>query len=107
MSIVGVRDTRLTASQMRALTSALQICLRLSVAYHPQTDGATEVFHRILQGRLRTTLNAYHSNWEEATPAALYGYHNTVHTSTGFMTHHLLKYGRAPRHLDDLLDIPA
>jgi hypothetical protein len=40
LSITGDRDTRLTASQMRALTARLQVRMRVSVAYHPQTDGA-------------------------------------------------------------------
>jgi hypothetical protein len=89
-SIIGDRDTRLTAKQMRALTARLQVRMRLSVAYHPQTDGATEKFHSTLLGRLGTTVNAYHSDWEEAIPAALYAYHNTVHTATGYTPHHLL-----------------
>jgi hypothetical protein len=98
LSIVGDRDTRLTASQMRALTARLQVHMRLSVAYHPQTDGATEKFHSTLLGRLRTTVNAYHSDWEEAIPAALYAYHNTVHTATGYTPHHLF-LGWQPRDL--------
>jgi hypothetical protein len=44
--IVSDRDTRLTASAVRSLCALLQILLRLSVAYHPQSDGQSEVFNR-------------------------------------------------------------
>jgi hypothetical protein len=37
--ILGDRDSRLTASQMRALIKGLSVKLNLSVAYRPQTDG--------------------------------------------------------------------
>jgi hypothetical protein len=37
--IIGDRDTRLTAENMRELVKILGIKLKLSVAYHPQTDG--------------------------------------------------------------------
>jgi hypothetical protein len=46
--IVGDRDSRPTASQMRALVEGLSVKLNLSVAYHPQTDGQTEQFNSTL-----------------------------------------------------------
>jgi hypothetical protein len=95
---VGDRDTWLTASQMRALTDRLQVRIRLSVAYHPQTDVATEKLHSQLLGHLRTTVNAYHSDWEEAILAALYTYHNTVHTATCYTPRHAL-FGWQPHDL--------
>jgi hypothetical protein len=63
--------------------------MRFSEAYHPQT-GATEKFHGTLLGCLHTTVNAYHSGWEEAIPASLYACHNTFHTATGHTPHFLL-----------------
>jgi hypothetical protein len=41
-SIVGDRDTRLTAGQMKALCRGLRMKQKLSTAYHPQTDGQTD-----------------------------------------------------------------
>jgi transposase InsO family protein len=95
--IVGDRDTRLTASQMRKLKRQLNVRLKLSVAYHPQTDGSTERFNRTFLQMLRTTLSTgMHSNWEKNIPALLFAYHNTVHSSTGFTPHTLL-FGWTPR----------
>ena len=97
-SIVGDRDTRLTASQMRELTQHLGLKLQLSVAYHPQTDGQTEQFHSTLLQMLRCFVNQYHSDWAEHIPALLHAYHNTIHSSTGFTPHRLL-FGWCPRDL--------
>jgi transposase InsO family protein len=67
---VGDRDTRLTASQMRKLLRQLTVRLKLSVAYHPQTDGTTERFNRTFLQMLRTTLSlCMHSDWEKNIPA--------------------------------------
>jgi transposase InsO family protein len=97
-SIVGDRDTRLSASRFRAVCKALNLKLKLSVAYHPQTDGATEVFNKTLLNMLRCFVNQYHSNWVDMLPPLLYAYHNTVHSATGF-TPHLLLFGWTPRDL--------
>jgi RNase H-like domain found in reverse transcriptase/Integrase zinc binding domain/Integrase core domain len=96
--IIGDRDTRLTASQMRALCRALQIKMGLSVPYHPQTDGSTERFNRTLLTLLRGAVNPYHSDWEAQVPAVLYAYRNTVHSATGFTPHYLL-FGWEPTDL--------
>jgi transposase InsO family protein len=53
--IVGDRDTRSTASQMRKLLRQVTVRLQLSVAYHPQTDSSTERFNRTFLQMLRTT----------------------------------------------------
>jgi hypothetical protein len=96
--IVGDRDSRLTASQMRALVKGLSVKLNLSVAYHPQTDGQTEQFNSTLLQMLRSFVNKYHSDWAECIPALLYAYHNTVHAATGYTPHRLL-FGWCPRDL--------
>jgi len=75
-SIIGDRDSRLTASRMRELCKALGTRVISSTAYHPQTDGQTENFHRTLLSMLRAFVNKYHSNWESLIPS-LYAYHNT------------------------------
>jgi hypothetical protein len=105
-SIIGDRDSRLTASQMRALCKALAIRLKLSVAYHPQTDGSTEVLNKTLLTALRGFSNAYHTNWSKVLPELLYAYHNTIHTSTGFTPHRLL-FGWVPRDLRAPLTCPS
>jgi transposase InsO family protein len=89
-SIVCERDSRLTATAMRAITKYLQIKLKLSTAYHPQTDGGSERFQSTLLQILGLFLNHHHSDWSEHIPAMLYAHHNTIHSATGFTPHMLL-----------------
>ena len=72
--------------------------MKLSVAYHPQTDGESERFHSSLLKMMRAYVNKYHSDWASYIPALLYAYHNTIHTATGF-TPHVLLFGWCPRDL--------
>jgi transposase InsO family protein len=95
-SITGDRDSRLTASQMRALCKFLGMKLKLSVAYHPQTDGTSERFHSTMLQMLRAFVSDNQRNWSEHIPALLYAYHNTIHTATGFTPHTIL-FGWNPR----------
>ena len=97
-SITGDRDSRLTASQMRALCTYLQAKLKLSVAYHPQTDGTSERFHSTMLQMIRAHVSDNHKDWSEHIPALLYAYHNTVHTATSY-TPHMVLFGWSPRDL--------
>jgi hypothetical protein len=97
-SIVGDRDTRLTAGQMNALCRGLFMRLKLSTAYHPQTDGQTEQFNSTLLQMLRCFVSKYHTDWSHRIPALLYAYRNTVHSATGYTPHFLL-FGWSPRDL--------
>lgn len=96
--IIGDRDSRLTASMMQSLRKFLQVELRLSSGYHPQTDGQTENFHRIFLTSLRSYVSEYHGDWMQRIPAFLYAYHNTIHSATGYTPHRLL-FGWCPRDL--------
>jgi hypothetical protein len=75
---------------VRAVTKHVQIKLKLSTAYNPQTDGESERFHGTMLHMLRAFVNNHHSDWSEHTPALLYAYHNTIHTATGYTPHMLL-----------------
>jgi hypothetical protein len=97
-SITSDRDSRLTASQMRKLCKFHEVKLKVSVAYHPQTDGTTERFHSTMLQMIRAFVSEHHKDWSEHIPALLYAYHNTVHTATGF-TPHMTLLGWCPRDL--------
>lgn len=98
LKILGDNDTRLTASQTRALCKYLGVRLMFSTAYHPQTDGQSENAHKILMSVMRAFVNKYHSDWEDCIPSVLYAYHNTIHSATGYTPHHLL-FGWTPQDL--------
>ena len=53
LSIVSNRDSRFTSRFWRSLQKALGIELRLSTAFHPQTDGQSERVIQILEDMLR------------------------------------------------------
>jgi transposase InsO family protein len=80
-SIVGDRVSRLTASAMRALAKHLQVKLKLSTAYHPQTDGESERFHKTMLQMLRAFVNHHHSDVVRIPQYDTYSYriHTTLH----------------------------
>ena len=49
VKIVSDRDARFTSSFWQELIKLLQCKVSLSTAYHPQTDGLTERFHRLIE----------------------------------------------------------
>lgn len=66
-----------------------------STAYHPETDGQSENFRKIILSMPKAfvfefDLNKYHSDWEDCISTVLYSYHNTVHSATGDKPHHTL-----------------
>jgi transposase InsO family protein len=68
-STVSDRDTRFTSSFWQHLYKCMGTKLRMSSAYHPQTDGLTERMNRTVEQVLRKYVNDVQDDWDEHLPA--------------------------------------
>jgi hypothetical protein len=75
--------------------------LAFSSAYHPQTDGQTEVVNRSLGDLLRSLVMDNHSSWDQIFPQAEFAYNDSVNRSTGKIPFQIL-YGTQPRGVSKL-----
>jgi hypothetical protein len=82
-SIVSDRDTKFIGNFWRTLWKKLGTNLMFSSAYHPQTDGQTEVVNRSLGDLLRSLVTEHHSSWDNILPQAEFAYNDSVNRSTG------------------------
>ena len=69
--------------------------LKLSSAYHPQTDGQTEVVNRCVEQYLLCLVHQWPWKWYSYLPWVEFWYNTTYHSSTG-MTPFQALYGRLP-----------
>ena len=74
----------------------LEIKLKLSTAFHPQTDGQTEIMNQYLDQRLRPFINYHQDDWSDLLPIMDYAQATLPHDSTGMSPFHL-EYGYEPR----------
>ena len=80
--------------------------LNFSSAYHPQTDGQTEVVNRSLGNLLRSLVGDQPKSWDLKLPQAEFAHNHAVNRSTGFSPFHVV-YGLPPRGPLDLLALPS
>ncbi|GAU51685.1 hypothetical protein TSUD_414990 [Trifolium subterraneum] len=92
-SIVSDRDPKFTSHLWRKLQEALGTKLRLSSAYHPQTDRQTERTIQTLEDMLRACVLDDHGSWDKLLPLVEFTYNNSYHTSIGMAPYEGL-YGR-------------
>ena len=104
-TIVSDRDVKFTSYFWKTLMAKLGIKLLFSTAYHPQTDGQTEVVNRTLSSLLRALIKPNLKNWDEVIPHAEFAYnraHHQVTKQTPFET----VYGFNPKTALDILPLP-
>jgi hypothetical protein len=99
--IVSDRDSKLTAQFWKEVTARLGSKCNFSTAYHPQTDGQTERYNRVLEEVLRNFVSPTMTNWAELLPACEFALNSHVHKGTHYSPF-FLNYGRNPTRPIDL-----
>jgi len=81
-SIILDRGLQFTAEMMRELNTMLGINSKLSMAFHPQTDGQTERMNQELEQYLQMFIDHHQEQWPEWLGTTEFAYNNKVQTST-------------------------
>lgn len=103
-SIVSDRDTRFLSHFWRSLWRLVGTKLDFSTAYHPQTDGQTEVVNRTIGNILRSLVGKNLKSWDQQLYQAEFAYNRSPNRSTGLCPFQIV-YGVVPRAPSDLIPI--
>src|SRR5436189_1329003 len=101
--IVSDRDTQITSKFWAEVCTYSLIKRRMSTAFHPQTDGQTEILNRILENYLRAYTSLEQMNWAKLLRSAEYTYNNSRNSSTKITPFKAL-YGYDPELQFDVKD---
>ena len=94
--IVSDRDSIFMSRFWKTLFRLLGTKITPSSAYHPQTDGQTEIVNRKVEEMIRAFANFDKTNWDESLVDFEVAYNSSVHSTTSF-TPFYLNYGIHPR----------
>ena len=83
-SIVSDRDVLFTSIFWDHLHALVGTQLRMSSAYHPQTDGSTERANRTVTQMLRQCINDKQTDWVAKLPAIEFAINSARSESTGY-----------------------
>ena len=81
-SIVSDRGSVFVSNFWKELTTRLGTELKMSTAYHPQTDGLTERTNQSLETYLRAYASYQQDDWVDYLPLAEFAFNNHTNSST-------------------------
>ena len=94
-SIISDRDPVFMSNFWKELFRMSSTKLRMSSAYHPQSDGQTEAVNKMLEQYLRAFVHAEMKLWEKYLHWAEWHYNSAKHSSTG-VTPYEIVYNQPP-----------
>lgn len=95
-NIVSDRGAVFTSSWWSKFCDLVGMDLKLTTAYHPESDGQTERMNQTLEQFLRIFSTYRQDNWASLLPFAEFAMNNTVNASTGKTPFEII-HGRHPR----------
>ena len=104
--IVSDRDKLFVSRFWKALHRLTGIKLKMSSAFHPQTDGSSERTNKTVVQMLRYHVSRRQKGWAKALPLVRFNYMNTLNASTGFSPFQL-HLGRSPRLIPPFTKSPS
>ncbi|GJS95902.1 retrotransposon-related protein [Tanacetum coccineum] len=94
-TIISDRDKVFTSLFWKSLFKILKVELKMSSAYHPQTDGQTEAVNKTLECYLRCMTGETPKEWTKWLPLAEFWYNTKFHTSANTTPFEIV-YGQTP-----------
>ena len=94
-TIISDRGPQFASKFWQRFMELLGVKVKLSTAFHPETDGQTERVNQTLEQYLRCFVNYQQDNWAALLPLAEFTYNNTLHASTRHSPF-FANYGRHP-----------
>jgi hypothetical protein len=95
LEIISDRDKLFTSKFWKALHILTGVNIKMSTAYHPQSDGASEHTNKTLVQMIRYYVERNQKGWAKALPKIHFQLMNTVNASTG-VSGFELKMGHSP-----------
>jgi len=96
LSIISNRGAQVISHFWRSFQSGLGTQVKLSTAFHPQTDGQAERTIQTLEDMLRACVIDFKGNWDDHLPLIEFSYNNSYHSSIAMAPFEAL-YGRRCR----------
>ena len=96
LSIILDRSAQFTSMLRRSFQKGLGTKVKLSLVFHPQTDGQTKLTIKILEDILRACIIDFKGNRDRHLPLVEFSYNNSFHSSI-YMAYIEALYGRICR----------
>ncbi|GBO40120.1 Retrovirus-related Pol polyprotein from transposon 17.6 [Araneus ventricosus] len=101
-SIITDRGQVFQSKLIFEINRLCNVDLRMSTAYHPQTNGLTERFNKTLAYLLSMYVDVEQRNWDQILPFVTFAYNTALQETTGLKTFYLLHGREAETTLDTI-----
>ena len=102
--IVSDRGSEFTASTFKEVLDMLQIKLHLTTSFHPQSNGLTEAFNKLLKNTLCSMVQSDVKTWDEQLPCTVLALNCSYHPSIRNVPYYLFHGRDPPLHYSSLLN---